>query len=136
MAKPKILIADDDVAVMSTLALHLRNEEYEVVSVSDGIEALELARAERPDLLLVGLYLAAGERYMLYERLGEFPELLNIPLIYLVGKPRGSRTTPKLPEHIVVRKPVATTDLLPKIEAALHSVAATTTLAGTPEAAA
>ena len=70
--------------------------------------------------MLLSLYLAAGERYSVHERLGDYPDLLSIPIVYLVGQPRAGRSTPKLPAHATIRKPVATSDLLPKVEAAMQ----------------
>ena len=122
MAAPKVLLADDDAALLSVVALHLRNEEYEVVCTEDGAEALEMARRERPDVLVISVNLPAGDRQTIHERLADYPDLLTIPVVYLVGEPRrGWRgEPPKLPAQSVVKKPVATSELLPKVEAALR----------------
>jgi len=50
--KPRILLADDEAHILHVVSLKLRNAGYEVMTAADGQEALELARAERPDLVI------------------------------------------------------------------------------------
>jgi CheY-like chemotaxis protein len=49
----KILVVDDDPVVVQTLSVKLKSEGYTVVSASDGSQALEATRSERPDVMLV-----------------------------------------------------------------------------------
>ena len=51
----KILIADDERNIIKLLRLYLREEGYEVISASDGREALERFSVESPDLVLLDL---------------------------------------------------------------------------------
>jgi DNA-binding response OmpR family regulator len=51
----KILLVDDEPTLLDTLALNLRASGYEVVTASDGAAALEVARAESPDLIVLDL---------------------------------------------------------------------------------
>ena len=83
MAVHKILVADDDANLLSTLALHLRNEEYETICSGDGAEMLEVARRERPDLILLSVTLLAGDDSVL-DALTDYPDLAQIPLLYLL----------------------------------------------------
>ena len=53
----KILLADDDSNLLETLAFNLRAGGYHVVTAADGAAALELARAEAPNLLILDLML-------------------------------------------------------------------------------
>jgi two-component system response regulator VicR len=121
MATPKILVADSDPQLLPTLALHLRNEEYEVICVWDGGTAIDTARHERPDLLVVNMLLPVSERRNLHDCLSDDPELLMIPVIFLVPErdPPGS-SAPKLPAQSMIRKPVPTRELLSKVAAALN----------------
>ena len=48
----KIVLADDEVYILHVLAVTLRNAGYEVLTASDGEEALELSLAEHPDLII------------------------------------------------------------------------------------
>lgn len=51
----KILLVDDEPTLLATLALNLRASGYEVVTASDGAAALEVARTESPDLIVLDL---------------------------------------------------------------------------------
>jgi len=53
----KILLVDDEPTLLETLAFNLRNAGYQVVTASDGVSALERARAEKPDLVILDLML-------------------------------------------------------------------------------
>lgn len=53
MAAERILIADDDAAMRQMIAQYLASEGYRVLEAGDGPEALDLARRERPDLVLL-----------------------------------------------------------------------------------
>ena len=57
MAAYKILIVEDDRNLQDTLAYNLRHEQYDVVQASDGLEAVEIARKEKPDLMILDLML-------------------------------------------------------------------------------
>jgi DNA-binding response OmpR family regulator len=53
----KILLVDDEPTLLETLAFNLRNAGYKVVTATDGVTALEQARAESPDLVILDLML-------------------------------------------------------------------------------
>ncbi|OIO91224.1 MAG: DNA-binding response regulator [Anaerolineae bacterium CG2_30_64_16] len=53
----KILLVDDEPTLLDTLAFNLRNVGYEVITAADGVTALEQARAESPDLIILDLML-------------------------------------------------------------------------------
>ena len=124
MAGHKILVADDDASLLSTLALHLRNEEYQVTCALNGVEALAAAHRERPDVLLVNVALSYNDNTSFHDELSEHPELMSIPIIFLVGE-RAVRlgTVPKLPAQSVIYKPVPTSELFAKIELAISGSA-------------
>jgi DNA-binding response OmpR family regulator len=52
-----ILVIDDEATVRDTVALRLEQDGYRVVTAADGREALQLFRAEQPDLVLLDLML-------------------------------------------------------------------------------
>jgi two-component system OmpR family response regulator len=53
----KILIVEDDRNLLDTLKYNLRREGYDVVSAVDGVEALDVGRREKPDLIILDLML-------------------------------------------------------------------------------
>ncbi len=56
---PKLLLVEDDAILLETLAYNLTQEGYEVTCATDGIAALNLARTEKPDLILLDIMLPA-----------------------------------------------------------------------------
>jgi DNA-binding response OmpR family regulator len=53
----KVLLVEDEATLRDTLALNLRSEGYDVVTASDGLSGLRLAREQAPDLVIVDLML-------------------------------------------------------------------------------
>jgi two-component system OmpR family response regulator len=57
MTGGKILIVEDDQALLDVLKYNLTKEGYDVVTATDGIQALEVARGSKPDLILLDIML-------------------------------------------------------------------------------
>ncbi len=53
----KILIVEDDQTMLSVLQYNLAKEGYEVVTAIDGVQALEIARSKKPDLIVLDVML-------------------------------------------------------------------------------
>lgn len=53
----KILVVDDEPALLETLAYNLRNQGYEVITASDGPAALQAARQQSPELVILDIML-------------------------------------------------------------------------------
>ena len=59
----KILIVEDDTTLVELLKYNLSHQAYEVVTATDGIQALELAKREKPDLVILDLMLPKLDGY-------------------------------------------------------------------------
>jgi two-component system OmpR family response regulator len=57
MADNKVLIVEDDANLLETLKYNLRKEGYDVVTASDGEQAVAIARREKPDLIILDIML-------------------------------------------------------------------------------
>ena len=57
MAGKRVLVVDDDVKTVELVKLYLDRDGYQVLTAYDGIEALRLARENRPDLIVLDLML-------------------------------------------------------------------------------
>jgi DNA-binding response OmpR family regulator len=53
----KVMVVEDEPVLLDTLAYNLKKQGYEVVTASDGLQAVQLARKERPSLLILDLML-------------------------------------------------------------------------------
>jgi two-component system alkaline phosphatase synthesis response regulator PhoP len=57
MQQPKILVVDDELAIVNTVQAYLKKAGYEVYTAMDGPAALKAARAFRPDLIVLDIML-------------------------------------------------------------------------------
>jgi len=57
MSRQRVLVVDDDRRIVELLRLYLEQDGYWVLAAYDGLEALEMAREVRPDLILLDLML-------------------------------------------------------------------------------
>ncbi len=55
--EPKVLIVEDDPTLLETLEYSLKRQGYQVYTAADGRVALEIARQERPDALVLDVML-------------------------------------------------------------------------------
>jgi len=81
----KILIVDDEPAVVSYLEMLLRDSGYETLSAADGREAIELVRREKPDLVTLDISMpeASGTRF--YKEIKRDAELASIPVVIVTA---------------------------------------------------
>ena len=81
IGKKKILIVDDNSDLRKLLALVLKNSDYDTVEAATGLEALKQARATRPDLILMDLFMpdVTGDEAIVW--LKADPLTRNIPVI-------------------------------------------------------
>lgn len=63
MLKPKVLLIEDDPAIVENLSAYLKEERFEVTAVDGQNRALEQIEAGRPDLILLDVTLAQGNGY-------------------------------------------------------------------------
>jgi CheY-like chemotaxis protein len=86
MSARKILIVDDDQDIRQLLGHRLKTQGYEAVFAGDAISAVNQARNERPDLILLDLSLPAGDGYVVMDRLKAMPALEGIPVIVVSAR--------------------------------------------------
>lgn len=80
--KPKILLVDDDRILVELLAQYL-SESFEVVTATDGHEALRKAYSEQPKIVVLDVIMPGMDGWDVIARLRE---LSTIPIIMLTGK--------------------------------------------------
>jgi len=83
MATQRILLAEDDRFLRKAAETVLKRHGYTVIAAADGEEALKLARAEPPDLMLLDLIMPKLQGFDVLQALKASPETQGIPVIVL-----------------------------------------------------
>ena len=79
----RILLAEDDRFLRKAAEARLRQHGFTVLAAVDGEEALRLARAEKPDLLLLDLIMPKVQGFEVLKALKQDPATAGIPVIVL-----------------------------------------------------
>ena len=86
LAGKTILVADDESHILHVVSLKLRNAGFRVLTARDGQEALDLATAEHPDLLITDYHMPQLSGLELCHRLKNDPATSGIPAIMLTAR--------------------------------------------------
>jgi two-component system, OmpR family, phosphate regulon response regulator PhoB len=82
----RILVVEDERDIAALVAYHLTKEGYRVRTAEAGQEALEAARAERPDLMILDLMLPGFSGYEVLSELRRRPDLAEVPVVVLTAR--------------------------------------------------
>lgn len=120
----KVLIVDDEKAIVEILQYNLEKNEFETLVAYDGNEALELARKEDPDIILLDIMLPGMDGFGVCKALRE--EGNNVPIIMLTA--REDETDKVFGLEIgaddYITKPFSMRELLARVKANMRRVAA------------
>jgi DNA-binding response OmpR family regulator len=82
----KILVAEDERDIRELIAFTLRFAQFEVVLARNGVEAIELAEREKPDLIILDVRMPKMTGYEACRRIKEKPDIQGTPIIFLSAK--------------------------------------------------
>jgi DNA-binding response OmpR family regulator len=118
---PKILIAEDEPDIRELVAFTLRFSGYEVISASNGEEAVKLATVEVPDLVLMDVRMPRMTGYDACRVMKADPDLKHIPIVFLSAKGQETEVQAGLEagaeEYLL--KPFAPMQLIERVRAIL-----------------
>jgi DNA-binding response OmpR family regulator len=86
--KRRVLLADDDPSLLRLISTTLGTDDFDLLQAGDGHEALEVARRERPDLILLDINMPRLNGFEVCQALKHDPETANIKVVVLSA--RGS----------------------------------------------
>ena|SRR3990172_3296990 len=86
----KILVTEDSPTVLEILKSVLEEEGYEVIAATDGQQALNLAKTDKPDLIVLDLMLPKIDGYKVCRILKFDEKYKNIPIIMLTARTKES----------------------------------------------
>ena len=84
--KQRILIVDDNHALVLAAKLVLQKNGFDVIIAYDGLEGLEKAQQEKPDLIILDINMPKMNGYEVCRQLRNKPETSRIPIIILSSK--------------------------------------------------
>ncbi|NPA26128.1 MAG: response regulator [Chloroflexi bacterium] len=82
----RILIAEDEPDIRELIAFLLELEGHEVLQAQDGLEAVEQARREKPDFILLDVRMPRMTGYEACRIIKQDPALGHIPVVFLSAK--------------------------------------------------
>jgi len=85
-----VLVVDDEGPIVELVRFTLEDEDLQVVEAQDGPEAVELARATRPDLVLLDVQLPSLSGVEVCRRLRRDPGFAGVPIIMLTAAGQAS----------------------------------------------
>jgi len=83
--RSKIMVVDDEAVNVEVLREWLEYEGYEVVTASDGNEAIQRAESEHPDLILLDVIMPHLNGFLVCKRLKTSEQTRSIPIVFLTG---------------------------------------------------
>ena len=88
MYEGKILVVDDEVYILHILDFSLGAEGFDVITATDGEEALAKAQREKPDLIVMDVMMPRLDGYETCRRLKNDPGTKDIPVLLLTARGR------------------------------------------------
>jgi diguanylate cyclase (GGDEF)-like protein len=139
-SRPRVLVTDDDADAREALAEVLQ-PECDVITASNGEEAIQLTRDEHPDLVLMDLYMPRLDGLQALERMRADPATAEVPVIFVSARGEAAVKARALDLGAVdyLQKPFSDRELRARVErtlrlvrsqSALRELAQTDTLTG------
>ena len=120
----RVLVIDDEAPIRLLCRVNLEAEGMEVLEASDGPSGLEMARNERPDVILLDVMMPALDGWRVAEQLLDDERTKDIPIIFLTARAEFRDRARGLDIGGVdyVTKPFNPLDLAPLVRALLERV--------------
>ena len=117
MSRPLILVAEDDFNVRLTLEIVLEDEGFEILMAADGEEALRVALASAPDVILLDQIMPKLDGKQVLHALRQDPATRDTPVFVLSGMEQG--VPDDWPGAQFIGKPFSPEELVRRIRAVL-----------------
>ncbi len=86
MATEKILLVDDEPDILDFLGYNLKKEGYEIITASNGKEAIEIAQKEQPDLIIMDLMMPEMDGMEACHEIKKIPKLQHTLITFLSAR--------------------------------------------------
>jgi len=118
-----ILIVDDSPTEVHVMKIALERHGYQTASAADGAEAIQKAKAMKPDLIFMDVVMPGVNGFQATRKLTADPETREIPVIMVTSKDQETDRIWGMRQGAVdyLVKPVSPDQLVEKAQAALES---------------
>lgn len=82
----RVLVVDDDAPIRLLCRVNLEAEKMKVLEAGDGPSGVEMARRERPDVILLDVMLPRMDGWEVAEQLLDDPTTSDIPIVFLTAR--------------------------------------------------
>ena len=82
----RVLVVDDEAPIRLLCRVNLEAEKMEVLEAGDGPSGLEVARRERPDVILLDVMMPGLDGWRVAEELLDDPSTQSIPIVFLTAR--------------------------------------------------
>ena len=86
MSDKKALVVDDEIHIVQVVAIKLRNNGFDVTTAENGAIALDIAKEEKPDIIITDFQMPVMTGLELVENLRKDSVTENIPVIMLTAR--------------------------------------------------
>lgn len=123
----KVLIVDDEPNIVVSVEFLMQREGHEVATAADGLEAMDLLRESRPDLLILDVMMPRKNGFEVCAEVRADNRLSGMPILMLTAKGREAEMKKglSLGADAYITKPFSTHELVMKVNELLDR--------GTPE---
>ena len=123
----KVLVVDDEKDITALVAYHLEREGFRVLQGHDGLQALDLVKRERPNLLILDLMLPQMSGLDVCRRLRKEPDTARLPILMLTAKAEEADKVLglELGGDDYLTKPFGTGELMARMRVAMRTASGT-----------
>jgi CheY-like chemotaxis protein len=114
-SQPLIVVVEDNQDINDLLSLILEEEGYRVISVTDGVSALQSAREHHPDLITLDLALPGRDGWAIARDLQEDPSTEDIPILVISAYTRDLEAPLRHRVARVISKPFYITQVITEV---------------------
>ena len=118
-SRPLVLVVDDDSGLRESLRVILE-DEFEVLDVPDGLQALEVVRSYQVDLVLLDIRMPGMDGITVLERMKALDEQIEVILVTAVMEVRSAVAAMKLGAFDYITKPFEEEGVLASIRRAIE----------------
>lgn len=114
--RTKVLLVDDEPHIGKVFGLKLRLTGYDVLITTSGAEAIELVRAEKPDIMLLDILMPGVTGFEVLEKVRAFS---SVPVVVFTARPEYSKKAMTMGANDTIDKPFDPERLIEKIKKVL-----------------